>query len=310
MGEASSAELPVPDPALSAPDGKPRRLLTEGVLLALSPAVAYAVALAFEAGYGSHFGYTLALIDVSFRVGLLAWAAILTAALLALLFAINVAYFIPLRSTVQLVRVLYPGASFLVLAMYCRTLFTQASLILVGRVSQSALVLIGRVFCGVILIFALLLIVPIIAISWRDRRKRPLADTWQSIADGRKAAERPWVRDNVLHRTLGSPQMGQGIAQAILCILLASFAIGAANRLGRWTASGETLFLTFGVNRDSVALRRFPQHFIVARFDRATHQLEREYRLLPTDGPQSLFFAVERLGGLSVRDRACAPPAP
>lgn len=60
-----------------------RSALTEGILLALSPAVAYAVAFIYELGYADHFGYPSWMIEVSWINVLWAWLILLCAVFIA-----------------------------------------------------------------------------------------------------------------------------------------------------------------------------------------------------------------------------------
>lgn len=58
-------------------DNKKTGYFWEGVVLTLSPVVAYGMAYVFETGYASHFGYPSALVDVNFRIALICWATLL-----------------------------------------------------------------------------------------------------------------------------------------------------------------------------------------------------------------------------------------
>src|ERR1700675_3249792 len=57
----------------SAPPGERRSFFSEGVLLAATPAAAYALAFNYENGWANYFGYPNWMIDVTWIGVLIAW---------------------------------------------------------------------------------------------------------------------------------------------------------------------------------------------------------------------------------------------
>lgn len=269
-------------------------LVTEGVLLALSPGVAYAIAFAYEAGYADHFGYPRFLIDVSLPNVLLSWGAVayLVGLLVGILFVAG--WFVP-RAAAAL--------------RHNRTILRLGAALVVGIAGWFAMWpkdkpwhgLAMMVLAGVALSYWLIEF----GAYYRRTSTGALSSRLESASKllSSEQKERHFVPDSLSLAALQHPLLGRPL-RIVLVVVFAMWCTFLAVRVvGEWSAGLQRNWLVCGSQPELVAVARHDAQLIAMPLRRSDLSLVRRYHFIATTD-SSVAWVSRRLGPLRV-----LPPA-
>jgi len=250
-------------------------LLTEGIVLALSTAAAYAIAFAFESGYADCYGYPSWLVEVSSASVVLSLTTIASALLFIAFLFVFTTGFLPARA----VRLLVFNRFTAMIAAGIAILF-QAHHVLYEDDS---------LWLGIpVLIFGgLALALGALRWVWLYRETDPgqpflarieTANKWAWDQDSKAA---PVVKDTVLDRTLKNWFTGNLLVWVILLCLVTVFGSGIARAYGGFRARGQYSFLVSSDPKPLVALRRYNDHILASPLERVSSGVSRPILVLP-----------------------------
>lgn len=233
-----------------------RRILTEAVLLAMSTALAYAVAFLYETGFADCYGYPKWLIDIGVANLVLAWVSVALA-----VFALQWLYFI--------VGSLIPAKLVTKVLLTRAGLFTiWGAVMIVVAPSMHAharfqtILMIGA---GVVI---LLLVIPQVWIGFRN------ADAGLTVIDRLAAGAEHFARwhgstsstgyaeRTLTMTTLKSPVLGEAYAFSLAILLPVAIIMALANAFGTLVASSQLEYWVSADKPPLVALRRYGESVI------------------------------------------------
>jgi hypothetical protein len=270
--------------AEDSPPAQSRTWFSEGVLLALSTAVAYAVAFAFETGYADYFGYPWWLVQVDLSKVLVAWAAVLTAATVLFVIITSFAIVLPSRIARLFLFNIVVWNPVMYLGFYTWVIWGLPRLSPWLRVS----------------------IALVHALAFVSTSSRLLLDYRHAEGDGflkrlevatakgsqyiKESFPKKSLADKITDHPVGLRIMlGGWLSIALLFVLL----FGSHLLARRLTARQGDQFVTVLGDTIFVGVRQYSGHIVAVRLSPHGRQLTNTYRLLSVDDPKVVWRTRE-----------------
>jgi hypothetical protein len=272
-----------------------RNWLSEGVLLALSTAVAYGVAFAFETGYADYFGYPWWLIQVDLGKLLTAWAAVLTAAALLFVFLSSFAILLPSQIARIFLFNIVIWNPLMFLGLYTWAIWGFPNTTLSSRI---LLALVQAMWFAITSARLLL-----------DYRRAEgdgfLKRLEIATAKGRQYIKESFTKDSLADRITDHPiglriMQGGWLGITLLFVLL----VGSHVLARRFAARPGGQFVTVLGDTTFVGVRQYGGLIVAVRLSPHGRQMANTYRLLATNDPT----VVWRIRELPTLTRAPVSP--
>lgn len=252
--------------------------MTEGIVIAAVPVAAYLAAFVYEAGYFTVFSIPLALVRVDLTTVFIALGALV--AVLVFVFALANTIYVLLpgskgvihRSVVRIIFVLSPVVPFLVIS---------------GMRREQVFVVFAL---GSLVVMSLLVEFVFPLITQRQQTTYTKKLEAQEELDRRIRLPRSLIGNRISRPAIWA-------TYAILVALVLSF------NVGQGTALRQEEFLVTLSPSDRVVLRIYGDTLILAPFDRATQEIQREFAIQPIDKASELGLRLERVGPLRLEKK-------
>lgn len=257
---------------------RPSRMLTEGIVLAVTTAFAYALAYYYESGYADTFGIPRELISLDVRTILIAATAFVTYIYVAVLMLDVVWSAIPKGGGLLTLEVRFVAILLIVLFLYA---FAY------GQDSGDVIILIVGSILICLLYYLWVFFTGPRGLSFREK-----------LLLGYKA-------DRKIHKEglLGPLIDRLGGNSAIVLIGVGVFALFLADAIGHGTASKQNDFFVLEDESNQVILRVYGNSVISAPFDPCTNEILAPLTVQQMSDTSSLKLRRVRLGPLSVKQR-------
>jgi hypothetical protein len=267
-----------------------RSLLSETVALAITPIAAYAIAFSYEAGYLSHFGLPLWLIDLNLSR--------IFVVLSGLVFLLWIAYFS---------LVILPAKA-LVVFRWVRAFFIPC---MMGYLTYVLLRLalhehrawwIPGLLMGLMTAYSAFVWVIHPLVTHRDQ---PTLAARLAISQREEALASPdTALDLSLRRLIAA---GFDIRLPLISGFGFALLLPLAHLTGRIAAERQTFFLVEQSRSELVALRSYGDHLIVASVDTVQHEIGPVYEIQPLTTTPSVRWQLKYLGKLKVAADSLRP---
>lgn len=245
------------DEPQSAPDTPPTPVLTEGILLALISAAAYAVAFLYETGYADCYGYPHWLIEIGLSNVVLAWTSISFALLLFLLLYSLVGIIVPAE---PLKLIFLSRAPIMLLAplMIIYVAFFESHM-----PWQAQLVMFA--FSALLLPWLLLLWIRGFLRAdreWTLPERIAFAHMHLTGAPNSSPQQEADVEKSLLGKTVALPGLRLLYGYSLLFVIVSAALVLFANSFGAYRAGRQRTFLVSSDHPPLVALRRYGENVI------------------------------------------------
>lgn len=251
----------------------PKNWVSDALIIAAFPIVAYVITYAYESGYAGIFGIPSQFIALNLITFLVVTGA-LTGVILSLFMYANFILLILPKSDSPLFR----G----IIKLFPMILLSVAYLILYGKLWHYWIIPIGVIA----LIFLIEFGFPLITQKGRPsyREKYDEQEKLESNVKG--------IFEYVI------PLVGRGPAIAI--VYLSIFLI-LSSEAGRSRALKQDEFLIIKASPELVVLRIYGEKLICAPFDRTTKEITRTFTILKTGDDPNLKLSLEKVGPLHIK---------
>ncbi len=256
-------------------------LLPEGILLALIPALAYAIALLYELGFASYFGFPISLVDVdfsSFAVSILS------------LFGISIALFV----IANLFFIFWPEYRQENIQYFYPLLFSILILLAVFMVRKEFLPVL-KISWLIFLIILLFYVIPIFTYRKEKGYINKIKASWndEAPAIGRSLVGK-------LHSKFGYFRV-VSLVTILFMVPFLSYNVGVSE------AKRKSNFLVFQEESEYVVLKIYGDIMVCAQFQRTERKIVQNFVLKKIGETPALRLRLERVGPLKVAPRRATP---
>lgn len=258
-------------------------LLPEGILVALIPALAYAIALMYELGFASYFGIPNSLVYVDFSSFAVSILSLFVVAVV-IFFVANLLFILWPESRREDIQYFYP--------------------LLIGGLYLLAIFLVRKEFLPVLknswlVIFLIFLdyVIPIFEYRKEKGYINKIKAHWN--------AEAP-----VIGRSLvGKMHAKFGYFRVVSLFIILLFPLLLSFNVGISEAKGRSSFLVFQEESEYVVLRIYGDIMVCAQFQRTERKIVQMFVLKKIGETPGLRLSLERVGPLKVTPRRSTPEA-
>lgn len=272
--------------ASSTTEGLPPKtsgLLPEGILLALIPALAYAIALMYELGFASYFGIPISLVDVGFSS--------FGVSILSLFVVAAVLFF-----TANFLFMLWPESRREDIQYFHPLLFWGLFLLATFLVRKEFLPVL-KTYWFVIIMILLFYIAPIFQYRKEKGYINKIKASWN--------AEAPIIGRSLI----GKMHDKFGYFRVISLVTILIFFPLLSFNVGVSAAKGKSSFLVFHEESEYVVLKIYGDIMVCAQFQRTERMIVQRFVLKKIGEPPGLRLSLERVGPLKVAPGRSTPEA-
>ena len=262
---------------------KPSGLLPEAILVALIPALAYAIAVMYELGYASYFGIPISLVDVDFSSFGLSILSLFGIAFILFL-AANLLFILWPEGRREDIQYFYP---LLFWGLYVLGIF----------LARKEFLPVLNYSWFIIFLVLLYYILPI----FQYRKEKGYIDKIKASSNAEAAVFGRSLVDK-MHRKFGYFRV-----VSLLTILF--FVPALSFNAGLSAAKGRSSFLVFHEESEYVVLKIYGEIMVCAQFKRTEREIVQRFVLRKIGETPRSWLSLERIGPLKVTPGRSTPEA-
>ena len=266
------------------PEPKKSSRVLESLVLAATPALAYGIALAYEGGVASHFGYPKSFIDVGFGNALVAWGILLSTGVLLSAGLLYLSFVVPNRGAWLLFVLVTQKSGLWVMSAWTTSLLTAC---LPPR-------WLWRTVIGILLAMGVAQLLWIAITTFRHR-KTGILNRWEVLVS--ESLSSGIVRGSTFDILTNTPAKARRALYVLVLVSVGLMLIGSARAMGAAQASTQTGFPVLG---DSVLiLRSYGDYFVGSPIPHDSNNVVASYMLIPRATLTGTRLSVREVGMLN-----------